>query len=422
MIFIRSNRIGKLTEPYREGMSAPETAATEPPVQNAPAASSGGGEPPFVVPHHMSDIDFWKFPDRNYYVFICLSFMFGFVGADHFYLRSFNTAMQKAFVNVFTFGMWWIWDLIQIVYDGRKVREEGLTSPFDWIRGIGRGVFEDPIKKGQEAKDKDAPVVRTKKDIVVYALAALVFGIFGLDRFYVGQTWVGIAKFISCWNILTFLLGWMWATWDAAHVVLYPETIVKGELRVPMPFNLIFPMGISGEPLFIPQKVTPQELAQEVKEEKAAAAAPVSLIGGLPLTVEGVLTNDTFRLMYRELGVPLLQPSAGTTIAKVDQGIKLTTTAAAVGSEVAESVPKIAGAVTSQIAAVTDPNKLMGQIQAAAAAKAAERVPGVGTMVGGGGLGGGASGTGGPVIAGTLAAITLAGAAKVIIELLSHKK
>jgi len=390
-----------------------------------------GPEPPFITPHHMSDIDFWKFPDRNYYVFVCLSCLMGFIGADHFYLRSFDTAMKKAVVNLFTFGMWYVWDIIQIVTDGKKIKEEGLSSPFDWIRGIGRGVFVDPVKKAA-ASDKPAPIIRSDKDIVIYTIAAFMGGLFGTDRLYMGQYGIAIVKFIACWNLVTFLFGWAWVLWDAFHAVLYPETIVKGTLSVPIPWNIAFPTGISGEPLFIPREVSVEEQAKE-----AAAAAEMSKKGlaGIFENIAkdfqigfGLPTIDlpTFRFLYKELAVPLLQPTVGTAVQKADQGIQLTTKAAAVGSEVAAAAPKIAGAVTSQIAAISDPSKLMGQIQAAAAAKAAERAPGLAAIAQAGGsrgmVGEGAAGSSGPIIAGTLAAITLAGAAKVIAELLSHKK
>jgi TM2 domain-containing membrane protein YozV len=377
----------------------------------------------------MSDIDFWRHPDRNYYVFVCLSCLMGFIGADHFYLRSFDTAMKKAVVNLFTFGMWYVWDILQIVYDGKKVREEGLNSPFDWIRGIGRGVFIDPFKKAAST-DKPAPIIRSDKDIVIYTIAAFIGGLFGTDRLYMGQYGIAIVKFIACWNLITFLFGWVWVLWDAFRAVLYPEKIVKGKLDVPIPWNLLFPTGISGEPIFIPREVSVEEQAKE-----AAASAEFWKKGifgifeditkdfqkglGLP-----TLDMNVFRFWYKELAVPLLQPTVGTAVQKVDQGIQLSTKAAAVGTEIAATAPKIAGAVTSQIAAISDPSKLMGQIQAAAAAKAAERAPGLAAVQTGGGLGGGGGdgSSSGPIIAGTLAAITLAGAAKVVVELLSHKK
>jgi TM2 domain-containing membrane protein YozV len=121
---------------------SPPTASNAPSVESESNSSkeySGGKNP-----HHISDVDTWKHPDRNYYVFAILSILFGLLGMDHFYLRSFHTGIMKIILNVCTFGLWYFWDVTQVVYDGKKIREEGLTSPFDWICGIGRGVFTSP--------------------------------------------------------------------------------------------------------------------------------------------------------------------------------------------------------------------------------------------------------------------------------------
>ena len=82
--------------------------------------------------HHVSDVDTWKGSDRNFYIFAILSILFGFIGLDHFYLRSFGTGTQKALTNFATLGLWYWWDIAQVMTQGKKVRTEGLSSPFDW--------------------------------------------------------------------------------------------------------------------------------------------------------------------------------------------------------------------------------------------------------------------------------------------------
>jgi TM2 domain-containing membrane protein YozV len=375
-------------------------------------------EPPFVLPHHYSDIDYWRYPERNFYVFIGLSFFLGFFGLDHFYLRSFSTAIQKFIFNLFTFGMWYFWDLVQIVNDSKKVRAEGLTSPFDWIRGIGRGVFIDPVQKAEDEKDPSASVIRTKKDFVVYALLTIFCGLFGIDKFYVGLPWEGLTKFFTCFFPLTFLFGWMWVFYDIMHAVIYPDSVVHGAISTPPPYNLFFGSGLSGEPLFMPERVSKTQLAKEMAGVGGQGSGQGS--GGM----------DTFRFLYRELAVPLLQPTVGTAIQQVSHGAAVADKAVTVGKELVGTVPKVAAAVTEQVEAVTNPDRLMGQIQAAAAAKAATAsaaaaVTGTGQKGGGSSRSSGSSSSSsrsGPIIAGTLSAVVIAGAVKVISELLSDKK
>jgi TM2 domain-containing membrane protein YozV len=184
--------------------------------------------------HHVSDVDTWGNPDRNYFVFVALSLVLGFIGADHFYLRSFGTGIQKLFVNMFTLGFWYFWDVLQITTEGEKIRKEGLSSPLDWIKGIGRGVFTDP--KGQSGGAE----YEANKSYIVYAFLAIFFGWLGADKFYLGQGWQGIAKVLSCFNIFLFLFGWMWVAWDAFHAFFLTDKIMKDGITAPMPYSMVF--------------------------------------------------------------------------------------------------------------------------------------------------------------------------------------
>ena len=179
---------------------------------------------------HVSDVDTWGGADRNWYVFVVLSVLFGLVGGDHFYLRSFKTGFQKAFLNLLTFGAWYWWDLSQIVWQRDIVLQEGLSSPLDWIRNIGRGVFTTPT----------SPPLIADKSYVVFALLAVFFGLLGADKFYMGSPIQGIAKLILCFNLFTFLIGWAWVAWDAFHATFMTEDILKNGIQAPVGLNAVF--------------------------------------------------------------------------------------------------------------------------------------------------------------------------------------
>jgi TM2 domain-containing membrane protein YozV len=200
--------------------------------------SKSGGK----TPHHISDIDTWKHADRNYFVFVILSVLLGLLGADHFYLRSFHTGMMKIIFNIFTLGMWHYWDLIQIVYDGRKIREEGLTSPFDWICGIGRGVF---------TQNDGKPTYTSEKSYLVYAVLAIFFGFLGADKFYMGEMWQGLAKLLSVFNIFLFLFGFLWVLWDSIHALFMTKSILDNGISAPLPYNMFFNQPIDGKKFLV---------------------------------------------------------------------------------------------------------------------------------------------------------------------------
>jgi TM2 domain-containing membrane protein YozV len=179
---------------------------------------------------HVSDVDTWGGADRNWYVFVVLSVLFGLVGGDHFYLRSFKTGFQKAFLNLLTFGAWHWWDLSQIIWQRDTVLKEGLSSPLDWIRNIGRGVFTTPT----------SPPLIADKSYVVFALLAVFFGLLGADKFYMGSPIQGLAKLILCFNLFTFLVGWAWVAWDAFHATFMTEDLLKNGIQAPVGLNVVF--------------------------------------------------------------------------------------------------------------------------------------------------------------------------------------
>jgi TM2 domain-containing membrane protein YozV len=190
-----------------------------------------GTTPPVNLPT-LSDKRIWKGPDRNYFTFVVLSVILGFFGADHIYLRSFPTAIAKTFVNFLTLGLWYVWDILQIVDDGARIQKEGLNTPFDWVRGIGKGVFAPP--------SDTPPVIVAKKEYVFYAFLALCFGWVGADKFYMGEYAQGIVKLISCFNIFLFLFGWFWVAWDAYHAVFRMGDVLTDGITTPLPYSFIF--------------------------------------------------------------------------------------------------------------------------------------------------------------------------------------
>ena len=205
-------------------------------------------------PHHISDVNIWKGADRNFYVFAILSILFGFIGFDHFYLRSFGTGTQKALLNFATLGLWYWWDIAQVLTDGKTVRKEGLSSPFDWIRGIGRGVFEplpdisfpdgsrlvEGNTPAQEPQKGGGNLFPAQKSYLLYAILAIFFGWLGADKFYLGYFGQGLAKLLSCFNIFLFLFGWLWVLWDSVFAFFFTTDVMKHGIKPPLPYSFFF--------------------------------------------------------------------------------------------------------------------------------------------------------------------------------------
>ena len=368
------------------------------------------------VPHHISDVDTWGHADRNYFVFVALTFLFGFVGLDHMYLRSNETAFKKLVLNVCGLGIWYVWDIIQVLKDGPVVRKHGLNSPFDWIRGIGRGMFV-PLPMDKEAKN-NAPKTgggdvgnagngankveyAAPKDYFLYTLLAVFLGIFGADKFYLGSNWQGLAKLFSVFNIFLFLFGILWVLWDAVHAYFMTKSVLEKGVAPPMPFSWFFSPIDSN--IF---KV------QEVKEEKEESG----FLSRLPIPSLPVMP---WKAIYNELVVPLLQPTVGNTINNASKVVSIGTKAAGLATTALAAAPGFVGNVGQEMeaAAMQQANQIargttVDAVQAAAQSTAAQRQTG-GAKDNQGGPG--------PIIAGALTAILIAGGLKGFYDFLSKQ-
>ena len=398
--------------------------------------------------HHISDVDTWGKPDRNYYIFVACSILFGFIGFDHFYLRSFGTGTQKLVVNFLTLGFWYWWDIIQVFTDGKKIREEGLNSPLDWIQGIGRGVFA-PMPGSKQAgggekcsdsrdsrdsrdshnEESNQPTFEAKKSYLLYTFLAICFGWLGADKFYLGEGWQGLAKILSCFNIFLFLFGWMWVIWDAFHAFFRTDDVVKHGISAPMPYSFLFNEPIDPD-VFVVKEVSPEER----KREKSVGLLDwIAKTFGFPDVPQGV----SMRNIYRELLAPLMIPPVVKGIQEITHPTFTVPTLPSMPSLSSmsslpplSSIPSLSDVVNSATQGATNaieeqikPIKSMvpmshttstrSEVASAAEAKARP-------MSGGGypmDIGSGP----GPVIAGALTAVVLAGGLKGFYDMISKQ-
>ena len=371
------------------------------------------------VPPHISNINNWGgHPDRNYYVFVVLSVLFGFFGLDHFYLRSFETGFKKLLVNVFGFGLWYVWDIIQIATDGVKIREEGLTSPLDWIRGIGHGAFIPPFQKSDKQESFSA-----RKSYLLYAFLAIFLGCFGFDKFYMGYGWQGLAKLLSCFNIFLFLFGWLWVFWDSFHAFFMTKSILDNGISPPMPYSFVF------DP--IP--------SDDFKTSQATATqTPGNFLDWIAITFgfPPVPTLLSAREAYKDIVAPLLTVPMIKTLQTVGSGMPEVPSVAmpsmpsvtlpevpampSVALPQAPAMPSVALPAMPSVAMPTALNNASWNTKPTATPlkpEAEQKVAFAPTMAQHGG-GSGQSGPG-PVIAGALTAVVLAGGLKGFYDFIS---
>ena len=331
------------------------------------------------MPHHISDVDTWGGPDRNYFIFVVLSIVGGFLGADHFYLRSFGTGVQKLFFNIFGLGFWYWWDIIQIYKEGAKIRTDGLNGPFDWLQGIGRGVFTPLPSDAQSGggavgtvPTTAQPVFAAKKSYIVYAFLAIFFGWLGLDKFYLGYVWQGLAKVLSCFNIFLFLFGWLWVVWDSVYAFFLTDKIMKEGITPPLPYSYVF--GTIDPELFVAKQIDPG-----AKQESCLSGLCPPIIA---------LPSINFGQVYKDVVAPLMVPP------------------------IAKGLQMIIGATENAPTPTPTPSP-----------SPTAPSPPLPAMTGGGSIEGSEAVAGpGPVIAGTLTALVLAGGLKGFYDFISKQR
>jgi hypothetical protein len=124
-------------------------------------------------------------PDREYWRLAVFAIVLGVMGADHFYLRSPKTGFLKM-LTFGGFGLWWLWDVVQLLTEKERVLNYGMTTPFDIATGIGQGMVTD---KSTNYKSNASYGLWTWSTI---------FGFLGLDSMFVmknmGQ---GMRKFFE---------------------------------------------------------------------------------------------------------------------------------------------------------------------------------------------------------------------------------
>ena len=134
----------------------------------------------------------------SYKVFLGLTILGGFFALDHLYLRSPLTFLAKLFINMLFFGVWYVYDMSQALFNSDVVKLYGLGVPILGPKGIAAGVLskEEPSK--------------LHWNFFIYALCLMMGGVFGLDSFILGDNQTGAIRLILLISAIgaPIAIGW----------------------------------------------------------------------------------------------------------------------------------------------------------------------------------------------------------------------
>lgn len=163
---------------------------------------------------------YWGAPWYPYWSLMLATVLFGFFGGDHLWLRSPLSGLLKLVVNVFTFGLWYFYDIIQVMTESDAVQRYGLSAPLLGPLGIGAGMF----RSGEEGETLGKSPLR----YVAYIILLIVPFTFGLEYAVAGDMGGAAFKFITSlfWFIL-FPISILYTIINFFHAAVTPKSLFE---------------------------------------------------------------------------------------------------------------------------------------------------------------------------------------------------
>ena len=151
----------------------------------------------------------------SYDVFLGLSVLGGFFALDHLYLRSPLTFIAKLITNFFTFGMWWLYDASQAIFNRDVLKVYGLGIPGLGPKGIAAGVLASDVPD------------KKHMSFFVYALALFAGGIFGLDSFIVGDKKSGFIRLMCLISFIMAPVAILWWLYNTGLFLFKTKDVIN---------------------------------------------------------------------------------------------------------------------------------------------------------------------------------------------------
>lgn len=151
----------------------------------------------------------------SYKVLMGLSVLGGFFALDHLYLRSPLTFLAKFIINIMCFGIWWLYDATQVVFNGHAVKIFGLGVPGLGPKGIAAGVLANPVPDKKHLQ------------FFIYAVALIFGGAFGLDSFVLGDNRTGVLRLISFISFIFAPIALAWWAYNLFNFFTDTKTVVS---------------------------------------------------------------------------------------------------------------------------------------------------------------------------------------------------
>lgn len=333
---------------------------------------------------------FWGGSYYSYWVVLVISVIFGAIGLDHLYLRSPLTFLMKAITNIFTFGLWYFYDIFQLVSEKESVLKHGLRAPLLGPLGVGAGMF-------REGESDGGPEAKSPYRFLGFILALFIPG---MSYAFAGDLNGGMAQFASMlfpplWLIL---IGWM--IYNGYRTLFQTKSLFSEGMPRIFPWNWWL-MDDEGKNYLGPKDVEPKTCAEDAGGvlgffQRIITTVLNPVVGPLSETLLGPYgqaikaTGQTLATTATAAGEIVSKTAEGAkeiVDLAVDTGIPIAKTGIGMTSMVAQG-PDILEGTKDQVLKNLEGYKNIGLIQKIADGKVSNPLDGsrIGTvsMVGGG--------------------------------------
>ncbi len=254
---------------------------------------------------------YWGGAWYPYWTLIVATILFGFFGLDHFWLRSPLSGIIKALTNIFTLGLWYFYDIIQVVTEQDRVQRYGLSAPVFGPLGIGAGMFRDGV-----GVNADEPLGKSPLRYLLYVVMLFIPFTFGLEYVVAGD--MGGAGFKFLTSLFWFILapvGIIYTLMNVIHAVVIPKSLFEGGTYHLFPASLfIGPRGVAAAGVLGPKDVP--EPSEVCSAGLGAVLAP--FMGLLGRAVDNVTAPAT-------AAVGAVSGAVGAVAGAVETGAKVIT-------------------------------------------------------------------------------------------------
>lgn len=307
----------------------------------------------FLGPFDHTSAKSWGGSQISRSLFTFITIMGGFFALDHILLRSPRTAALKVMVNLFGFGFWWMYDIVQTFAEWDSIDKYGLSIPYIGRLGLGAGIFTGGAS---------SPAPDTVPSPFFFLLYVAFLGLpFGLSHFAAGDFMGGLVMLLFTLSGMLTVFSFLWAAYSGLYLLYDTKSLfIDGTPRFFPSTTYINENGAAGNvmtPSAFEKMKSDQSLFTIIKEFFSPFLAPIQTALGLVVDTKCAV----------EKVIPPVIDAVQKTIPPAVAAVKSTAALAA-------KAPELLSAADS-ISAFTDPAKLRAAaVQSGGALEAASNM------------------------------------------------